>query len=247
MSCISVLEGNLADNLYSVVSLTGDTGYLNLQQSLRVPVAAASGYAYYMTFSIGTSGLSQDGALAAVFLNSYAFGSLSYPVNQVASKVYLSGRLDSDDVSALTFLAQSLSSDAGGIMTIDDIVFTTYDQRVGVNPIPIPPVVSNATYRFVDVTVTEYTIPQLEYRQTFTFTANAEISLADSTTTCWLTINFYPFQQQIVYQSFVRNGTVTLSASGYLYAVTTSYDLELNCQGVAGSVLTLSSFFLRAF
>lgn len=239
--------GLIANRTHSAVSYTGDTGYLNLRQTLRTAVSAASGLAYFMTINIGTSNLNSDGALLYIALDTYGFGVLNYPLNQGQTKVYISGRLDSDDVTALVLLSQSLSSDAGGMMTIDDVSFITYQQAVGVNPIPIPPVVSNATYSYVNMATQEYTIPQLEYRQTFSLTANAQIVLADSTTTCWLAVNFFPYSQQVVYQNFVANGTIAISAQGYLYGVTTSFDLEFNCQGVSGSVLTVSAFYLRAF
>ncbi|CZT15029.1 uncharacterized protein RCC_12119 [Ramularia collo-cygni] len=236
-----------ASNNSAAISFTGDSGYLNLRQTLQSPVSASAGNAYYMTFSIGTSGLTQDGALAVVNLGSYGLGLLNYPVNQPQTKVHLSGRLDSVDITTLTLIAQSQSSAAGGILTIDDISLITYPQKPGINPIPIPPVVANATYTFNDITITEYIIPQLEFRQTFTLNANARITLADSSTTCWLAMSFYPFQQRVVYQTFVTNGTVAISASGYLFAVTTSFDVEFLCRGVSGSALTISSFFLRAF
>lgn len=234
----------ITNNAPSVISASSSFGSLTLLQNLRVPVTAASGLAYYMTFSIGTSGFTGDGGAIGIALNTYGFGAIFFTANQPQTKVYLSGRLTSEDVS-IVYLPHQFY-EANGIITLDDISLVTYEQKAGLDPIPSPPVVSNASYSFTDVAVIEYSIPQLERRQLFTLTANARISLADGATTCWLAIGFNPPEQQIVYETFTTNRLAVISVSSFLFDPTTSYSFEFNCQGVAGSVLTISEFTLRA-
>lgn len=239
----------LANSTHRAVSFTGDQGFANLEQRLRSPISAVSTLQYYLTLSVAASSIPLDGVSLGLILDSYGFGGITYPTNQPATKIHISGRLDTDSVSLLALAPQSFSSDPGGTLTIDDVSFITYAQQPGLNPIPIPPAVADATYRFNNLDVVKYTMPDIQARTTFTITGSARITLATDTT-CWLAMTFLGIgggTQNILNQQFTANGTVGISISGYLFYLSDAFDLEFACQGVSGSSLVVEGFFLRVF
>ncbi|KAF7192003.1 hypothetical protein HII31_06648 [Pseudocercospora fuligena] len=169
------------------------------------------------------------------------------------SVVYSSGTLRSD-ITQFNMLAECPLG-PGWTITLDDIAFYSYPPSPGYDPAPIVSVVliAGASYSYVNFAFQQYTIPTIQEAQTFTLSADAQVSIAGRTT-CTLEIGFeygfffgdciYPAPGRFFCQALSTSQAFLINVRSEPIYDSTSLTVALHCSGSTGSTVALNNLYL---